>query len=303
MPQLSSTHCERLFPFYVAFDRELRILAVGRALRRLLPKEGAAAHLLELFSIERPALPQPSYKTLIARTKLLFILALRDHKLRLRGEILETEEGGFFIGTPWLTDPSVLSPLGLTLKDLALHDQTGELLVALKSMETAMKDANKLAEALKQEAQQREQVVRDLEDKVALIERQRQAIAELSIPIIQIWQGVLAVPIIGNIDNERAVRLMDLLLESIIRHKARYAILDVTGVSGLDKSTAENFVRVLRAVELIGASGIISGIGPAVAQTLVGLDVELGSIRTYASLREALALFIPRLFAAQKSAR
>ena len=135
---------------------------------------------------------------------------------------------------------------------------------------------------------ERDRMVRELQDKVGVIEQQRQAIQALSTPIIQLWDEVLAVPIVGVIDGDRTARMMERLLEAIIQSKARFAILDVTGVETIDTSTADNFVRIIRAVQLLGAQGVISGIGPLVAQTIVDLGVDLTGIRTFSNLREAL---------------
>ncbi len=135
---------------------------------------------------------------------------------------------------------------------------------------------------------ERDRSVQELEEKLDIIARQQAAIQALSTPIIQIWDGVLAVPVVGAVDGERASRMMEKLLETIIQTKSRHAILDVTGVETVDTDTADNFVRLIRGVQLLGAQGIISGIGPMVAQTIVDLGVDLTGIPTHANLKEAL---------------
>ena len=135
---------------------------------------------------------------------------------------------------------------------------------------------------------ERDRSVQELEEKLDIIARQQAAIQALSTPIIQIWDGVLAVPVVGAVDGERASRMMEKLLETIIQTKSRHAILDVTGVETVDADTADNFVRLIRGVQLLGAQGIISGIGPLVAQTIVDLGVDLTGIPTHANLKEAL---------------
>ncbi len=135
---------------------------------------------------------------------------------------------------------------------------------------------------------ERDRSVQELEEKLDIIARQQAAIQALSTPIIQIWDGVLAVPVVGAVDGERASRMMEKLLETIIQTKSRHAILDVTGVENVDTATADNFVRLIRGVQLLGAQGIISGIGPLVAQTIVDLGVDLTGIPTHANLKEAL---------------
>jgi rsbT co-antagonist protein RsbR len=135
---------------------------------------------------------------------------------------------------------------------------------------------------------ERDRTVGELQDKLGIIAEQKAAIQALSTPIVQLWDEVLAVPIVGAVDGDRTGRLMEKLLAAIIDSKARFAILDVTGVDTIDTTTADNFVRIVRAVQLLGAQGVISGIGPGVAQTLVDLGVDLSGIRSFSNLREAL---------------
>ena len=135
---------------------------------------------------------------------------------------------------------------------------------------------------------ERDRSVQELRDKLDIIAQQQAAIQALSTPIIQVWDGVLAVPVIGSVDGDRTSRMMEKLLETIIQTKSRHAIIDVTGVETVDTYTADNFVRLIRGVQLLGANGIISGIGPLVAQTIVDLGVDLTGIPTYANLKEAL---------------
>ncbi len=141
---------------------------------------------------------------------------------------------------------------------------------------------------------ERDRSVQELRDKLDIIAQQQAAIQALSTPIIQVWDGVLAVPVIGSVDGERTSRMMEKLLETIIHTKSRHAIIDVTGVETVDTHTADNFVRLIRGVQLLGAHGIISGIGPLVAQTIVDLGVDLTGIPTFANLKEALQACIAR---------
>jgi rsbT co-antagonist protein RsbR len=110
----------------------------------------------------------------------------------------------------------------------------------------------------------------------------------LATPIIEVWDGVLCVPVIGTMDSARSAELMQRLLDSIVREHARYAIVDLTGVELVDTSTADHLVQLFRAARVLGVEGVLCGIRPAVAQTIVGLGLDLGSVRTTRSLREAL---------------
>ncbi|HRI53142.1 MAG TPA: STAS domain-containing protein [Pseudomonadota bacterium] len=143
-------------------------------------------------------------------------------------------------------------------------------------------------EKLKQEMQERERTSADLREKLQVIERQEESLRTLSVPIVQVWDGVLTVPLMGSLDGQRASEMMERLLAEIVSARARYAILDLTAVAVVDTSTADHLVRIVRAIELLGARPIIAGISPAVAQTMVSLGVDLSRLTTLRNLQEAL---------------
>jgi rsbT co-antagonist protein RsbR len=128
----------------------------------------------------------------------------------------------------------------------------------------------------------------ELRSRIDLIERQQRVIRELSTPILQVWDAVLALPMIGVVDSARAAEVMDGLLEAVVQRRARYAILDLTGVEAVDTKTAAYLIDLIRAIRLLGADGIITGIRPTVAQTIVMLGVELGGITTLSDLQAGL---------------
>lgn len=121
------------------------------------------------------------------------------------------------------------------------------------------------------------------------IREQQDTIRELSTPIIEVWPGVLTLPVVGHIDQRRASEMTERLLESVTRMRARYVILDLTGVLRLDPATAGHLLRILRAVPLLGGQTMITGIHADVAQTVVALGLDLSAVRTVRSLRAALA--------------
>lgn len=127
-----------------------------------------------------------------------------------------------------------------------------------------------------------------LRDKLDIIERQQEAIRELSTPIIEVWDGVITMPVFGSVDERRAEQMMDVLLQAIVRTGCRSAIIDLTGADGIDHRTGDHIMRLVRAVELVGVRGIVVGIRPEVAQTIVSLGVDLSRIITLANLRDAL---------------
>lgn len=122
-----------------------------------------------------------------------------------------------------------------------------------------------------------------------VIEAQRAALRELSTPIIPIADGVVAMPLIGSIDSTRAQLVIETLLDGVSRHKARTAILDITGVMMVDTQVANGLLRAAQAVKLLGAQTILTGVRPEVAQTLVGLGLDLSGIRTLATLQSGIA--------------
>jgi rsbT co-antagonist protein RsbR len=130
----------------------------------------------------------------------------------------------------------------------------------------------------------------ELRAKMELVEQQQRVIRELATPIIQVWDRVLTLPLLGVVDSGRAAGLLEGLLEQVTRTQARFAILDLTGVQAIDTATANALLQLVQALRLLGAEGIIAGIQPAVAQTMITLGVSLEGITTRANLRSALEL-------------
>lgn len=128
----------------------------------------------------------------------------------------------------------------------------------------------------------------DLGDKLALIEQQRETLTRMATPILQIWDGILTLPIIGAVDSRRAEEIQESLLHTICRTQSRYAIIDLTGVTELDAVTVGHFLRIIQSAQLLGAQCVVSGILPAVAQTMGELGVDLSQVSTRSDLQEAL---------------
>ena len=122
----------------------------------------------------------------------------------------------------------------------------------------------------------------------AIIERQREEMEELSTPVVSIWDGIVALPLIGTLDSVRTQVVMEVLLEEIVEREADVAILDITGVPMVDTATAQHLIRTIKAIRLMGAECIISGVRPQIAQTMVTLGVELGTVETRSTIASAL---------------
>ena len=129
-----------------------------------------------------------------------------------------------------------------------------------------------------------------LKSREELISRQQQDMLELSTPVVSLWDGILALPMIGTLDSARTQVVMESLLQRIVETGASIAIVDITGVPTVDTLTAQHLLKTVTAARLMGAECIISGIRPAIAQTIVHLGVDLGGVTTKASLADALRL-------------
>ncbi|MEV4703515.1 STAS domain-containing protein [Actinoplanes sp. NPDC049316] len=121
-----------------------------------------------------------------------------------------------------------------------------------------------------------------------LIADQAEQLLELSTPVVKLWEGVVAVPLVGTLDSARAQVVMERLLETLVETGSPYAIIDITGVPAVDTQVAQHILKTVVAARLMGADCIISGIRPQIAQTIVALGIEFGDIATKSSLADAL---------------
>jgi rsbT co-antagonist protein RsbR len=127
-----------------------------------------------------------------------------------------------------------------------------------------------------------------------VIKRQQEELAELSTPVVRLWKGILALPLIGTLDSERTQIVMENLLRSLVETEAEIAIIDITGVPTVDTQVAQHLLKTVAAARLMGADCLISGIRPQIAQTMVHLGVELNVV-SKATLADAFAIALDRL--------
>jgi rsbT co-antagonist protein RsbR len=170
-------------------------------------------------------------------------------------------------------DEFVVRPSDVSLEEM--HDQL------LASDHATRADLAVALKRLEDENLERKRAEREAQERLRMIET-------LSAPILHVWDGVLALPVLGTLSGDRAAALMERLLDEISRTRSTHAILDVTGVDVVDTHTADTLIRVARAVELLGAQCIITGIRPAVAQTIVNLQTGLANVVTLGTLRDGI---------------
>jgi rsbT co-antagonist protein RsbR len=127
-----------------------------------------------------------------------------------------------------------------------------------------------------------------------IINRQQREMLELSTPVVKLWDGILALPMIGTLDSARTQVVMENLLQKVVETGAQIAILDITGVPTVDTLVAQHLIKTVTALRLMGAEAIISGVRPQIAQTIVHLGVDLQGVTTKANLADALALALKR---------
>jgi len=141
-------------------------------------------------------------------------------------------------------------------------------------------------------------VTRDLTERMAIEEQLRQQsreIMELSTPVMQVWQGVVVAPLIGSLDSQRTQQFMERLLDRIVETNSSMALVDIMGVPTIDTQTAQHLIETISAVRLLGAQVVLTGVRPAIAQTLVHLGIDLSNITTRASLAAGLRVALDML--------
>jgi len=129
----------------------------------------------------------------------------------------------------------------------------------------------------------------------ALIAQQRQTISDLETPVIQVWDGVLALPIVGSLDTARTQQMNETLLQRIVDTGCEIVILDITGVPLIDTAVAQHVLETVTAARLLGAEVMLVGLSPAIALTLVHLGLDLGGVITRTTMAKGLALAFARL--------
>ncbi len=185
----------------------------------------------------------------------------------------------------------------LTLANLELGDFSTRLEInddddgPLASLYRAI---NQMIDSLGAEKHRSEVYQNELEEKLATIEKQRAAIRDLSTPIMEVWDGVLCLPVVGVMDTARSAEMTSALLEAVVEKKTRCAIIDITGIDVMDTGTVDHFMRMASAVRLLGAECVLTGVNPHIARTVVHMGIDLSNVAIHRTLHEALQRFVER---------
>jgi rsbT co-antagonist protein RsbR len=186
---------------------------------------------------------------------------------------------------------SALSAIGEVLQSIESGDLTARVALGLPENDPigALSECiNRMTGLLAERREETLRYQRDLEGQIETIEKQRVAIRELSTPIIEVWNGVLCAPIVGVLDSARASELTSALLHNVVQTKASLAIIDITGIEAMDTQATDHFLRMARAIRLLGSECALSGVHPNVARTIVHMGIDLAGIDSYRTLRDAL---------------
>jgi rsbT co-antagonist protein RsbR len=185
----------------------------------------------------------------------------------------------------------------LALANVGIGDYTTRLTVEqddsrpLASLYSAI---NEMIASLSAEQEKSQAYQAELEEKLAMIEQQRAAIRELSTPIMEVWDGVLCLPVVGVMDTVRSTEMTGTLLKVVSEKGTKCAIIDITGIEVMDTRTVDHFIRMAKAVRLLGAECALTGTNPHIAQTVVHMGIDLANVVTYRSLRDALQNYVSR---------
>lgn len=185
----------------------------------------------------------------------------------------------------------------ITLSEVGFGNFNVELRIDWKArdpLNAIFASLNELIAAFGAEQEQGRAFRRELEEKLLIVEKQRAAIRELSTPIIELWEGVLCLPVVGVMDTARSTEMTNSLLTAIVEKKTRFAIIDITGIEVMDTGTVDHFMRMAKSIKLLGADCALTGISPHIAQTVVQMGIEMHEIATARSLRDALAAYVCR---------
>ena len=283
-------HFEDLFPFHFSLGPDLLIRGVGPALARVLPDLAEATPLLDHLALRRPRIEPISIATLREYARSVFLFDARSAPLLLRGQLVcvDGDPAAYFLGSPWVTRSEDLETLGLSISDFAVHDPLVDVLVLMHAQHNSLVETRALAAELRGQRNELERTAAALADKIREVEAQRDLIRSMSTPVIEVWRGIVALPLIGTFDDQRAELLMQAALAAVTDARARAVLIDLTGVTEFDPSAVGHLLRTSAALRMLGARCGLVGISANLARALLDADVSLDTLATFATLQAGL---------------
>jgi len=205
---------------------------------------------------------------------------------------------------PIAIDPDRLERIGEVLSYLSIGEFDPERITISIAHDDEFAQTEGLVNVFAEEyVDARNEAMRLHQEREQLITRQRDAIDDLATPMIDIWDDIITLPLVGIIDTQRSVDMTEKLLSRIADSQTRCVIIDLTGVTMVDTMTADHLVKMIRSAQLLGAYCVVSGIRPRIARTMTQLSVDMSDIPTVRTLKDALKVCFKRLDATVETAR
>lgn len=311
MTSLGTERLTSLFPFQIVADFDLAITSVGPSLGKICPSIKIGETLGQSIRFVRPSIPL-QLEALKRRAGALVLVESLAEKVALRGQYVvdEAEKVILFAIAPRILEMSELETLKLSVNDFARSDPVLDFLIALQTKDTLLNDAMHLNDELKERHKQLEQAREELlllveekqrakdalrsahEDLAARLEtitQQQREIARISVPRIDVWQGVAALPAVGTLNEERLERLREAVTETAARDDIETVIVDLTGIEVLDESVPQRLVELARIANLLGRRCYFSGINANLARGFVETGLDLKGLEFLPNVRAAIA--------------
>lgn len=308
---IDAKQLDALFPFQIVTNLNLEVVRIGSSLGKICPSIAVGRRAQECFKIVRPVM-KFELSVLLKRQRSLILIESIAEKIPLRGQytIDETHGTVLFAVAPQLFEVQDLEKMGLTVHDFAPSDPVLDFLLVLKTKDTILEDALKLNESLAErqksleearvellaqveERMHMEQAIQraneDLTIRLETIVEQQRLIARMSVPVIHVWEGVVALPVAGILDEERIRRLSESILDTAARSDVAIIIVDLTGIEIAHDQAARKLVDIANAAKLLGRQCLFSGVNALLARALVESGVDMPNLTFLPNVRSAIS--------------
>lgn len=310
IPAVGLSALADLFPFHIAADLDLTIVAIGPSLPRICPSITPGQKLADAIRFVRPPV-RFELEMLRRKQRSVVLVEARAESIALRGQIVVDEARGVVLlaVAPRVIEARELESVGLTVHDFAPSDPMLDFLLLLQTKEAILTDALALNENLERQRHELEEARAELlaeiddrrraeealreanaelSEKLATIAEQAEAIEKMSVPVLHVWDGVVALPIVGALDEARVQKLGNALLGTAARADVRTVIVDLTGVDEVIGDAALRLVGAARAAALLGRRCSFTGVSAVLSRALVEAGVDLERLVFLPNVRAAI---------------